>query len=271
MGLGLMESSADLDLFSLEEEVLRRAESLSAELVRWDSRLKKDLDSIIAAYRRSYREHARLVRVSDRQQAQLKRVMDELQEKTIHLESLNAALKVEIAQRRELEETLRRLASTDALTGVLTRGRLLELGEREMERMRRSGRPLTLALADIDHFKNINDTYGHAAGDEALKVFTTVCRNEVRAIDILGRFGGEEFVMLFPETDVEKAEEVGNRVRGLVEKQEICHGVNRFAMTVSIGLAAASPDDGSLEEPLHRADTALYVAKRGGRNRVVVA
>lgn len=166
-------------------------------------------------------------------------------------------------------EEKRELASRDPLTGLINRRHMLELLHLEQRRCLRSNRMMVLAQMDIDHFKSINDTYGHAAGDRALQIFADVVRHNIRSSDVLARWGGEEFVLLLSNTDVESAVLILQRVREAVAQVSIFDGPQPLQMTVSIGLAEHLQGE-SLETTLDRADQALYHAKRAGRNQVVV-
>jgi diguanylate cyclase (GGDEF)-like protein/PAS domain S-box-containing protein len=173
----------------------------------------------------------------------------------------------DLSEQKQREERLRELASTDGLTGVLNRRRFLELAQAELERSRRYGHPLTLALLDADHFKQLNDRHGHIVGDDALRHICRVARGSLRRVDLLGRYGGEEFVILLPETDEPAAGHVLERVCRAIEAEPVSALGRPVPLTVSIGCATSKAGE-SLDTLLHRADTALYDAKRGGRNRV---
>jgi len=142
------------------------------------------------------------------------------------------------------------------------------VGETEFVRARRYQRPLSCLMLDLDHFKSINDRHGHAAGDEVLRAAAKACRDSVRELDLLGRFGGEELVALLPETEASiAASVVAERIRRTVEALCVKAGEHTVTVTVSIGVAD-NASAGSLEELLAAADRALYAAKRLGRNRV---
>ncbi|MCR4428236.1 MAG: sensor domain-containing diguanylate cyclase [Caldiserica bacterium] len=161
-----------------------------------------------------------------------------------------------------LYERTREMAITDYLTGLFNRRHFLELAQREVFRDERFGHPLCLAMIDIDHFKEYNDRYGHLSGDQALKDLAWKMKANCRKIDILARFGGEEFVILMPETDLQGGLTLASRLREIVQME--------LPITVSIGVASMEKGGSlSLEELLKRADLALYQAKEGGRNRVV--
>lgn len=186
--------------------------------------------------------------------------------------ALNRKLSVEVAGRRLLEEELRRLASTDPLTGLYNRRRFQEAMDRELERARRYGHPLALLVADLDHFKRINDQHGHAAGDRALQIFADVCRLNLRSLDAVGRMGGEEFAILLPETDADGALLAAERIRAETEAMT-AEEKDVPAFTVSIGVATlterpAENETGVADRLFARADQALYRAKERGRNRV---
>lgn len=176
-------------------------------------------------------------------------------------------------QREALAQALeinRELATRDELTGLINRRAMLELMGLEHRRSLRNGRPLVLAQLDIDHFKPINDRYGHATGDRALQAFAGTLRASVRDSDVLARWGGEEFVLMLSDTHLDGARELLERIRLAVESLEIPHATDTLRMSVSVGLALHLPGD-TVEHTLERADQALYTAKALGRNRVVVA
>lgn len=161
-------------------------------------------------------------------------------------------------------------AQTDSLTGLYNHRHFFELAKKEISRAQRYKHSLSVVMVDIDHFKCINDTFGHPAGDQVLIAIANVCRKLFRNIDIVGRYGGEEFSILLPETPVETATEVAERFRYTIEKTVISYHRRHFSVTVSLGLAALRNDCTSLTRLIERADTALYHAKAQGRNRVIL-
>jgi two-component system chemotaxis response regulator CheY len=165
--------------------------------------------------------------------------------------------------------TSQRLARTDPLTGQPNRRGFLEEATREFRRSARYDRPLSVLALDIDHFKRVNDTWGHAVGDLALQRLAQACRSTLRNGDVFGRIGGEEFAILLPETCREDAVDAAERLRLVVQMLEVPvdHGMMR--LTVSIGVAQIISSDPSFEAVLERADANLYEAKRSGRNKVV--
>ena len=170
----------------------------------------------------------------------------------------------------ELERHLEQLATVDALSEAWNRRHFTHLSEAELQRAFRYGRPVSLLLLDIDHFKKINDTLGHAVGDEAIRFLSSTCRQMLRQSDALGRLGGEEFGILLPETALKAALHFAERLRvqiaGALLPLDLQPEPLHF--TTSIGVATAHPDD-TFDTLLHRADVALYEAKNTGRNRVV--
>ena len=160
------------------------------------------------------------------------------------------------------------LAIRDELTGTHNRRHLLELIERERERNARAGRPFCICLLDIDFFKRINDTYGHSAGDVALREFALAVQGQVRDLDCFGRYGGEEFLLMLPETSLADAAVLVERIRLSVERLKFVDISTEFALTVSIGVAQFCNGE-AIGRTIARADEALYLAKSGGRNRVV--
>jgi diguanylate cyclase (GGDEF)-like protein len=161
------------------------------------------------------------------------------------------------------------MATTDGLTGAFNRAELLASAQREMDAGQQSGLSLVVLMLDVDHFKAINDRFGHAGGDRALESLVATLRTGIRQIDLLGRLGGEEFAVVLPETPTASAESVAERLRAKVAEAPIPFGDRLIPMTVSIGLAAQLETDSSIEQVIARADDALYHAKRNGRNHVV--
>ncbi|HKJ09255.1 MAG TPA: sensor domain-containing diguanylate cyclase [Gammaproteobacteria bacterium] len=185
-----------------------------------------------------------------------------------HGEAANIAGMVDITARKLMEDELHRLANTDPLTGVHNRRFFFDLAEREVPRFIRNKHPVSVLLADIDHFKRVNDTYGHAAGDVVLKGFVAVLKGQLRDYDILGRLGGEEFAIVLPEVSAEAAREAAERLRASVEQAVVRITEGEVKVTVSIGLAGVDANAPTLDAALSLADEALYRAKSLGRNRV---
>ncbi|WP_160052660.1 sensor domain-containing diguanylate cyclase [Shewanella litoralis] len=177
---------------------------------------------------------------------------------------------LDLTERKIHEEELLRLATTDTLTGLLNRRQCFTLAEQELARCRQHNRPFSLLITDIDFFKHVNDRFGHMAGDKALQSFATLCTKALRDIDIIGRFGGEEFIIILPETDLQGAIISAERLRQNVEAMNISFNENNLKITVSIGIATNDEHpEMSLDSMLVKADEALYNAKTTGRNKVV--
>lgn len=170
-----------------------------------------------------------------------------------------------------LNKQLDKIAHEDALTGIANRRSFDELAEKEWDRAQREQHPLAIVLLDVDYFKRYNDTYGHAAGDDCLRVVARVLRESLmRSSDIVARYGGEEFVVLLPNTDLEGASMVAKRIIRRMDCQQLPHATSRVAahVTVSIGVTSLTPStDNSLLEGLKQADEALYYAKGQGRHQ----
>jgi diguanylate cyclase (GGDEF)-like protein/PAS domain S-box-containing protein len=176
----------------------------------------------------------------------------------------------DITELKYTQTKLEKLATMDVLTQVFNRRNFLELAEAELKRAIRLKHPMALALIDIDHFKHINDTFGHPAGDQALIAFAKICQENIREFDVYARFGGEEFALLMPGTDYEHASQVGERLRLIVAQSYVDLGAHTTSITISLGIAELTGEQDTLELILRRADQALYAAKQSGRNRVVV-
>jgi diguanylate cyclase (GGDEF)-like protein/PAS domain S-box-containing protein len=177
----------------------------------------------------------------------------------------------DITERKEPAQRLEHEARTDCLTGLSNRRHFLELASQELVRVRRYRSPLTLAMLDVDHFKTINDTYGHEIGDKVLMELADICCRALREPDVVGRIGGEEFAILFPQTTGDQAYEIAERLRVAIAaaKVPIERGLP-VHFTVSLGITSFAESDTNIDMLLSRADKALYEAKHKGRNRVVI-
>lgn len=183
-------------------------------------------------------------------------------------------LRVEFKDTQEVsyEDKLFAAATTDPLTGIANRHWLMERASAELANFSDSRHEIGAVILDIDFFKSVNDTYGHQAGDAVLRDVAQILRREKRVQDLLGRYGGEEFVMFLPFTDAERATAFCERIRRVVEGQVFTFRQARIRITVSVGVCSRpGPRVGPLEDLLQRADESLYEAKRRGRNQVVCA
>ena len=199
----------------------------------------------------------------DRQFAALRMGGDEFLTKPIADSHLVAAVRV----RAERARALGALVVVDSLTGLLRHGALKEQLGTELVRARRSGSPVSFAMLDVDHFKQVNDSYGHPAGDRVLKSLARTLQQRVRKTDSVGRYGGEEFAVVLPEAKAEDALRLLDEVRQIFAQTEQQHGQTTFRVSLSGGVVEASGDD-SVESVIAEADQALYRAKHQGRNRI---
>lgn len=177
----------------------------------------------------------------------------------------------DVTERKRAEALLLELATTDGLTGLANRRHFMERGAAELGRSRRTGQQVSCIMFDVDHFKKVNDTFGHDAGDAVLKALAKTARETLRGIDVLGRLGGEEFAALLPETGLEAALQAAERLRVAVADMGLVHGGAPLAVTMSLGVAQAAGAEETLDSLLKRADEALYEAKQSGRNRVAAS
>ncbi len=198
--------------------------------------------------------------------------------KTAEFPVILARIQAQLALNSLLKQ-VQRMAVEDPLTKVYNRRGFVELAEKEHSRAKRYGdlpparRPGTALqgiVADLDDFKRVNDTHGHKVGDQVLVAVARRCRRQLRACDLLGRWGGEEFAVLLPETDLEGARRCGERLRRAVGSEPVETDAGPLRITLTAGIASLDAAEGDLEELFHRADRALYEGKRTGKNRVVV-
>jgi len=206
-------------------------------------------------------EIARLYRQAQNEIAERIAVEDELRAHKDHLE--------ELVKERTAE--VQRLAIADSLTGLFNRGHLVHLGNRGLQEAQRYHTPFSAMMLDVDRFKIINDTYGHAVGDEALRKLADIFRQKVRAVDIVGRYGGDEFVILMPHTNLQCATGLADRLLKQIRALRIDAGEGQTGFTTSIGVVEMRQDaPETLEGLINRADQATYAAKDAGRDRVYV-
>ncbi|HIQ52700.1 MAG TPA: sensor domain-containing diguanylate cyclase [Pseudomonas pachastrellae] len=176
--------------------------------------------------------------------------------------------------KRQLESAntkLQELALRDGLTGLLNRRYWESCLEREFARHQRYDNPVSLVIFDIDHFKRVNDTYGHQTGDEVIRATARITSQLVRETDFAGRYGGEEFVVLLPGTTLDGAAQFAERLRSTIERQQLDYQGSPLTFTISLGVATLADDMAGYQALLERADKALYQSKEGGRNQVTLS
>lgn len=177
----------------------------------------------------------------------------------------------DITERKSMINKLEYNAKYDFLSQVYNRHQFFELAEIELYKANRYGSFFSLLMLDIDLFKNINDTYGHVAGDSVIRAVAKECREKLRPSDIIGRYGGEEFLILLPSTSIQSASIVADKIKQIIEKLEVSFNDNIIKLTVSIGVSDyLGSGNAELKDLIHNADTALYKAKNNGRNRVEI-
>ncbi|MGM0692681.1 MAG: GGDEF domain-containing protein [Pseudomonadota bacterium] len=183
----------------------------------------------------------------------------------------NQQMAEEIAHRKSLEAKLRRVAERDALTGLDSRGHFMKQARELLLRCQCRKSPFSLFMIDVDHFKAINDTWGHSQGDRVLAAIAETCKRSLRPQDVIGRFGGEEFVVALPDTPSEDARRVAERLQSKVANLPLNEEMPGQRLTVTIGIAGVARGEADLPSLIQHADRALYVGKRDGRNRVVMS
>jgi len=205
--------------------------------------------------------YSALLRLERLQRSQFARLYEEREQ--------NRELLNEIKHRKSLEAQLRMVAEHDALTGLDSRSHFMKRAEAMLQRSRLEETPFCLFMIDVDHFKRINDTWGHTRGDSILTKIAEVCQHSLRPTDIIGRFGGEEFMVGLPHTSPSDAKAVAERLKENVAALPLDEELSSLRLSVTIGIAVATPED-DLDALITRADNLLYEGKRDGRNRVVM-
>ena len=182
-----------------------------------------------------------------------------------------ASIERDLTRYKKIERQLANMALFDSLTGSLNRPAFFQHAEKEFARGKRYFRPLSVIMVDIDHFKRINDQYGHHGGDQVLQIFAEACQEVIRSTDLMGRIGGEEFALLLPDTPIKSAFNLAERLRTRINKFPYLAGEMLIEVTASLGVAELQSDDINFKALLQRADEALYEAKHAGRNQVKIA
>jgi diguanylate cyclase (GGDEF)-like protein/PAS domain S-box-containing protein len=181
-----------------------------------------------------------------------------------------AGIERDLTERKELEERLRVLATTDPLSGLYNRRQFFELAETELDRAHRYRHACSVLMLDIDHFKEVNDRFGHQAGDAVIQALARMMRETLRTVDVIGRIGGEEFAAVLPETASDVAMLTAERLCQALSDKRDWLSAHAAHVSVSIGVAAVHPEDTGIDQVLARADAALYAAKKAGRDRVML-
>jgi diguanylate cyclase len=224
----------------------------------------------LAEHRESLERIATVEDLRELEQRLLEQVKDVQAANDRYRRELDASNRTVAEQQRELER-LRQAAAVDFLTELPNRRQLDERMREEMGRAKRHNQRFSLVVFDLDHFKRINDEFGHAAGDRVLRAIAQLLHDQKRASDFLARYGGEEFVMLLPETPLENALRLAEKIRRRVHEAEFQFQKQRVRVTLSAGVGEVAPESDSSESLFDRVDAALYQAKREGRDRVCSA
>ena len=202
------------------------------------------------------------------QKTESSRLFHTVAQKTMALNNAKEQLEKELAQKASLEKHLKYLASTDPMTELLNRRAFFDISDKEMLTANSRNQELSCLIVDIDHFKVINDTYGHDIGDRVISTIAKLMIENTRTVDYIGRIGGEEFAILMPNTDMESAYQISDRLRENISKHKMILDNKAIQITISIGLSYLTDKDKNIHTLLKRADTALYEAKENGRNQV---
>ncbi len=241
---------------------------------RLDLQTGDELDRLIGSFNTMSRHLEDSLERNRWAQSALKKGQEELehrvQDRTRELTEVNGRLLEEIRKRRQVEDALSRAARSDPLTGLMNRRAMMERFEYQLSHYQRNRIPFAVLMGDIDHFKHINDTYGHAEGDRVLVSIAKSIKENLRSQDLLARWGGEEFLILLPDTDLEGGITVAEKIRLQIAQSGFRREKKGLALTISFGVACYKTDQ-SIDDCVKAADAALYRAKQAGRNRVEIA
>ncbi|MBN1451560.1 MAG: GGDEF domain-containing protein [Anaerolineales bacterium] len=204
--------------------------------------------------------------MSDNANDEIQRLKNELQKTTQELEEAKHTIRLKEIEIKAILAQADEVSHTDALTYLPNRRWVINNLQKEVHRAERYKTPLSISMMDIDHFKNINDTYGHTVGDVVLLQLANMLREGIRESDMVGRYGGEEFLIVLPNTELQRATELAGRLCKLIRENDI-GVVGKVHITVSIGVAAYRHGEENWQKFLSRADIALYAAKNAGRDR----
>ena len=264
---------ADKTLLSpVERELVEQIETLLADPTHTHNPLRAPLAALFASSEAQRERLERLVRISDGyhliSRSQSLTLSEQYDRQLRRLDKLARISDRYQNSLRELSEALKDAALRDPLTGLGNRRFLMERIIEETERANRKGEPYALAILDVDHFKSINDRFGHEAGDTALNQITQAIQNGLRTYDLCGRWGGEEFLVILPETSLDSALQVAERIRRDIQALTIgIHNRSDVRITVSLGITLYQAGE-PYSQTLDRADNALLQAKAAGRNRI---
>jgi len=208
--------------------------------------------------------------LSDNANDEIQRLRDELQKARQELEEAKHIIRVKEIEVKAILAQADEVSHTDALTYLPNRRQIINNLQKEAHRAERYKTPLSISMMDIDHFKNINDTYGHTVGDVVLLQLANMLREGVRESDMVGRYGGEEFLIVLPNTELQRATELAGRLCKIIREKDI-EVVGKAHITVSIGVAEYRHAEENWQKFLNRADMALYAAKNTGRDRWAIS
>jgi len=199
-------------------------------------------------------------------------IRQQLKIKKDEMKNVNEEIKIEIEERKRLEKDLKEMANTDSLTGIMNRRHFFKRANIEISRHQRFNHPMAILMLDIDHFKSVNDTFGHPAGDKVLESLSSLLKNKLRKVDLIARIGGEEFAVLLVETPEAGAITIAHRILKSVEQKQITYEDQTISVSVSIGVSQTSMTDKkeTVETLISQADSALYSAKNSGRNTIKI-
>lgn len=203
--------------------------------------------------------------------AKYQRLLDDFQKLETEYQKTKRTLEIREIEVRAILAQAHELANTDVLTFLPNRRKIIASLQEEVIRSNRYGTALSISILDLDHFKNVNDTYGHTTGDEVLRSVAARLREQIRHPDTIGRYGGEEFLIVLPNSQIQAAAEQASRLCQQIRRTQIDANTNVLSVTISIGVAQFRAGQENWEGFLHRADEALYQAKKAGRDRWMVA
>jgi len=259
-----------LDIFDHEFKILDHSKTVAADGTRSIESLRREFEAIIGHYEKILKQTIKITRMGDIYQKKMLLAYEQIELQRRELKEINEEIKQKNEELTEAYKKVEILARTDSLTKLSNRRDIMEKLEYEVARFERNKKPFSLVLGDIDSFKSVNDQYGHDFGDFILMSIAEIMKSLARKQDSIGRWGGEEFLILLPETSIQNGAEIAERIRETISTLPFKMNNLKFSVTMTFGVSAFDPAM-SIDQCIVQADQAMYKGKRSGKNCTIMA